>query len=324
MECQREMECFIENHDISKCNLKKIGEIDSRLETKIIHHHIVNNGFFEGKPVLKCDMCSAVFLEGLDEDSLCGFYQNLYDESEYKGEIKALLKNKLLQFNSRFLSQVIYFLQFSRLKAGTRILEIGPNGQGILPTLKLFQKELVYYYYDQDESLVIQKYGGTRIGPYYFSGKTQLPKVDIIWMSHSLEHFSPEILKQCIADFHDCLNSEGLIFIEVPNEEKYSNYHTPHTLYFNRDFMLKFFHSNGFNVVSYSEIDRPHEAIEIGSPSKENSSHTKRLYSFLNKFPSFVTPLMVKLLASFALKPLLSRGPTNQQFDIIRVVLRKR
>ena len=52
-----------------------------------------------------------------------------------------VVNNRFKEFNSRFFTQVLYFINHANLKKDINVLEVGPNSLGILPTLKIFQKK---------------------------------------------------------------------------------------------------------------------------------------------------------------------------------------
>ena len=76
----------------------------------------------------------------------------------------------------RFWSQIQYFVNHSMLFKNIKILEIGPNIYGMVPTIKAFQEKFKYFYY---ENLEIQSDHDEiiRLGDYWNPFKDKLPKV---------------------------------------------------------------------------------------------------------------------------------------------------
>ncbi len=308
--------CFMHYKSRSNCPLIKIYEFP-KAESSF-------DKLFEFKIVQRCENCDAVFVDDIHQKDLDDFYSDIYSKQDYLSELKGLRKNKLIQFNNRFFSQVIYFLQFSRLFQDIFVLEIGPNNQGILPTLKLFQKKINYFYFDQNKSPIIEGYGGVHLGKYYEPGRTKLPKIDLVWMSHSLEHICPDKLNKTLADLKSSLNEGGMIFIEVPKEHENSFYHVPHTIYFTRKFFDTLANKNGFSILSYNEINtEKFKNIKNYPPNFKQKKISHFFYSLQKFVPDFISWIPIALFKALIYKKLISNGPSYLKFDIIRVTLKK-
>ena len=58
-----------------------------------------------------------------------------------------------------------------------------------------------------------------KLGDYFDPLKSELPKVDLIWMSHCLEHIFPNDLADMLNSYYKALNKNGRIFIEIPKKK---------------------------------------------------------------------------------------------------------
>jgi hypothetical protein len=310
------MECFLEKKNIETCNLQTAFKFKSHSKK----NSILNN-LFDNKKVLTCKKCDVFFVDDVSTKYLNNFYTEFYKKVETLNCDNILLKNKFHQFNARFFSQTLYFLRFFNITPNTKILEIGPNNQGILPTLKLFQSQIKYYYFEQNKSKIISKYGGKYLGR-YFTPKKKIPKIDIIWMSHSMEHLNPNELKSTFKKLKNNLATNGKIFIEVPNELKYNYFHSPHTFYFNRKFFELFFSNLGFNLVQYNEIN-------LATHASKNKVYKKRLKfetlrHIINFLPSFMIKIPFIFIKLLSFQRLINQGNMYLKSDIIRIIIQKK
>ena len=216
------------NNDFKKCFLCKNTNLQEKYfyQDNIINKKVKSSQYFNSKnKIYTCEFCNFSFCDDVSIDDLNKFYQTV---SEKKTDI---VTNKFKEFNSRFFSQVLYFINHCSLKPNLKVLEIGPNNQGILPSLKIFQNKITYYYFDQVE--LKHKFDNIiKLGNFWKPKKDQLPKVDLIWMSHSLEHIHPKQLRDVLESFYSCLNTKGKIFIEIPYDIKNNDFIIPHTLFF--------------------------------------------------------------------------------------------
>lgn len=262
--------------------------------------------------ILTCTSCEISFCNDIPKNNLNNYYKSIYKN------IKPNL-NKFKEFNSRFFSQVLFFINHTRLEKNIKVLEVGPNAQGILPTLKIFQENITYYYFEQlqinkDHNNVI------KLGDYYDPDKDKLPKVDLIWMSHSLEHIHPDDLNKIIKNYYDALNPGGKIFIEIPDDFKTGYLYFPHTLFFTKKSLNKLFQNFEFKIIAVSEINSNYVCTEKKEFSKKNKEIKKslftKLYLFFQKF------LPEKFVKKYAFKNFVKNGPATN-LPIIRMIVEK-
>lgn len=271
--------------------------------------------YFQNVKILTCDDCQISFCENIQRKNLDKYYKKTQKKIEK-------VSNRFKEFNSRFFTQVLYFINHVNLKKDINVLEVGPNSLGILPTLKIFQKKIKYYYFDQIELNHDHK-EILKLGDYFSPENTNLPMVDLIWMSHSLEHIFPHDLKNVLNCFYKALNKNGKIFIEIPNDIQIKTFNVPHTLFFNKKSLSKLFEQLNFKIIAYSEINSSEEFnIENKSIKKDKNnsgeiSLINKIYLFLQKFfPDYI-------VKKFAFKNFVLNGPYTN-LPIIRLIVEKK
>ncbi|WP_415284851.1 hypothetical protein [Candidatus Pelagibacter sp. Uisw_130] len=303
----------------NKSNLKQKYKYEKRNEKFLDNNQFIN---FNNK-ILTCEDCDLSFNSDVSIKDLDHFYSkiNIIDKQ------KKIIRQKFSEFNSRFFSQVLYYLQFFKIKKNCSILEIGPNRYGISKTIKIFEKEINYYYFDaatiEPENKVV------KLGDYYYPLKSKLPKLDLIWMSHSLEHLHPELLVATFRHFHESLDNDGKIFIEIPDElNPLLKIIIPHTLFFTKQSIYKVFDKLGFSISSYTEINNKNEKDNLiennfNDSFKKNKFDLKKNY-FVQAVYLFVQKLVPdKIVKKYVLKNFIKNGPyTNEK--IIRIILKKK
>jgi hypothetical protein len=306
--------CFINNNFTKNCNFinkYKYLNTNSLINTKSLK-------------ILTCSKCDATFAGNLNYKTLNNYYSTVYNRSYYLKTLKSIQNNNFYEYNRRFFSQVVFYLQTNNLFKNIKVLEIGPNIQGILPSLNLFQKKISYFYYEQTLSEIIKKTGrgrSKRLGN-YFTPKKKLPKVDLIWMSHSMEHINPKDLRATFIKFYKALNNNGKIFIEIPNDLCTKNFTFPHIFFYSEKFLRLFFKSLNYKIESISFFTHNFHNDKKFFVDTNNKS---KLYELLNKYmPIF----LIDLLKIFFRKNLINYSLINNQYvnennSFIRIIIKK-
>ena len=295
-----------------KCLLCNNHETKEIYTYRIPQHYQENRKFFPNIKIQTCQECKISYCSNTERSNLDNYYKSIYED-------KPKIKNRFKEFNSRFFSQILFYINHVRIHENIKVLEVGPNILGILPTLKIFQKKVSYYYYDQ----VVIKHNHKEIfklGDYFDPLKSELPKVDLIWMSHCLEHIFPSDLKDMLNAYYKALNKGGKIFVEIPNDMMSKNFKIPHTLFFEKEGVIKLFEKFNFKIIAFSEINHPSDKTEKNTISEVNFTKDK---SFLVKFYLLIQKFLPDyLVKKFAFKNFVLNGPyTNKVF--IRFIAEK-
>ena len=298
-----------------KCFLCQSSKVDQKYTYGAGTFSQESKEYFKNVKILSCDDCQISFCVNIQREKLDLYYKKT------KKKIQGA-SNRFQEFNSRFFTQVLYFINHSSLKKDISVLEVGPNTLGILPTLKIFQKKIKYYYFDQVDLKHDHK-EIFKLGNYFSPEDKNLPMVDLIWMSHSLEHIFPEDLIKVLSSYHKALNKNGKIFIELPNDIQMKTFNAPHTLFFSQKSLLKLFGKLNFKIIAYSEINSLDEYnmeniyINKHQNSLNKISLINKIYLFLQKFlPDY-------FVKKFAFKNFVLNGPYTN-LPIIRLIAEKK
>ena len=271
--------------------------------------------FFPNIKIQTCQECKISYCSNVEKSNLDSYYKSVYED-------KQEIKNRFKEFNSRFFSQILFYLNHVRIFENIKVLEVGPNILGILPTLKIFQKKVSYYYYDQ----IVLKHDHKemfKLGDYFDPLKSELPKVDLIWMSHCLEHIFPNDLADMLNSYYKALNKNGRIFIEIPNDIMAKTFKVPHTLFFEKEGLIKLFEKFNFKIIALSEInDVQNSNFEDNiatDTSKKNNKKTfaNKIYMFFQRF------LPNAFVKKYAFKHFVLNGPYTDS-PIIRLIVQKK
>ena len=216
---------------------------------------------FKDKKLAQCNSCSFVFIsETFEEGSLSEFYNTLYSGVE----INDFNRAENYEFTARSYSHTNFIKTSIDLADGLNILEIGPNENGMIPSLSLFCNPN-YFYYEQLDFPVINHFGGRKLGDYFdkFEATKLSPeqKMDLIVLSHSFEHFEPISLRESVEAMKIALKANGYVSIEVPLEPV-TEMKPPHTVLFSVKNMCLLLERNGFFVVATQCIKEPESVDE--------------------------------------------------------------
>lgn len=133
-------------------------------------------------------------------------------------------------------------------KASLVILEIGPGDGHLAEIIKADMPQAKYYAMETDTSChpsLLAK--GVNLLP---SG-TNLPSLEVVIMSHVLEHLANP--KEVLRQIHRSLKKNGLLFIEVPCQDYlHKSVDEPHLLFFDKEPMKKLLRILGFRELSLS------------------------------------------------------------------------
>ena len=275
---------------------------------------------FIKKTLSTCKDCKLTFTsETFEKGSLSKFYKILYKDQP----ILRFSSIENYEFTRRFLSHVLFIKSSILLRDNMNILEIGPNQIGMLSTFKLFCTPN-YFYYEQLEFPIIKYFGGKRLGNYFSreaaTGLEQKKKMDLIVLSHCLEHFEPEKLNSDIRTMNYALKNNGYISIEVPLEKPHE-INPPHTLSFNVKNMIRLFENHGFKIISTQSI-RPKDWEPANDKNQEKPSDQLLSFRLLKIIMGYIVPrkLRIKLSRTFFEKKL---NPMYDGLPYMRLIAQK-
>ena len=91
-------------------------------------------------------------------------------------------------------------------------------------------------------------------------------KIDVLLMSHSLEHFPINDTHILFQDIHNVLADDGIVIIEVPHADlRISNFHkerlndTPHLSFFSLESLSKLIDKSKFDLNDFEHVISMHQ-----------------------------------------------------------------
>ena len=230
------MKCFICNNKINDSN-----KIDFHPTTM---HKIKD---FDEKKIVFCSSCGFGGIDNpIDDESLEFYYSEVYSGISSKSKYQEY-KNIIGDYpkNRRAFSQILLLSQFIDKYKELNVLEIGSGrGDFMKLFLRVFNKSKYFVSETQEQSIKVLKMNNeTNINLFNkkFDGKKNKDfkdKFDLIFMSHSLEHFNPNKIKEILSNIYYMLRENGLFFCEVPNADLRKFTHeaiVPHLSFFSQE-----------------------------------------------------------------------------------------
>lgn len=242
---------------------------------------------FDERLILCCPNCNFGMIEtDVDEAVLENYYS-----SDYSGKARkqAEIETKITDFRSknsldlRSLSQLLLIGQHVDIKSNLKVVEIGPGKGDLLFSLKQMDfcgEHIAFEPQEQAHSFLREL--GSQIEDYNFNieGAKKFHKsIDLVIMSHALEHFNPGKIPEILKAISSMLKKNGLFFCEIPHADliKYPNSGemvVPHLSFFsmnsvrhfikNSEMNLKFLETYGISQFNKDEEKRIDELKKIG------------------------------------------------------------
>ena len=170
-------------------------------------------------------------------------------------------------FRSRSFGQLLLARQYLEAKEHYEILDVGAGlGRSYITARELLGDKFDFHAIEHDEE-AISYYKKFLPGIQVCLDFEQFDaSLDLIIMSHSLEHFDFEDMPKLFSDMHRALADDGVIMIEVPHADfRNSRYKdirykdTPHLSFFSLDSLKKLIEMNGFQICFLSTAGLPIE-----------------------------------------------------------------
>ncbi len=168
--------------------------------------------------------------------------------------------------------------------------------------------------------------GAIQLANYFHPEKISIPKVDLIWMSHSLEHIHPKLFTDTLKKIYDSLNVGGYFFVEVPDNLKENIFNFPHTLFFYESTLKNIIEKNGFKIISSQSIEKAEKTkLQVDTKNVIKKNDVTKNFSLIKIIKKFIKIFLSndfkkKLLLFYAVKNL--NGPYSERPNI-RVIAQK-
>lgn len=278
------MNCLICNN---QDKIKKFS--DYKLEIKS------DEKYFKNCSIYNCSDCDFGFVYPFpSNENLNYFYQNIYRAADRPPFWRTENINELdhLLINDKNLNYLLYATSLINFNKINSILDFG-SGYGDLgflikkkfPHVKLFSCENDKYC----KSILAER------GYKNFSSLDEInQKFDLVISLHSLEHLTNT---DVFSKFSKILNTEGLIFFEVPNctQEYFDGriYDSPHLLFYTEKSLRKLAQIKHYNVLNFS-----HASYSFANDHKYQSDSQEYYYKLKNSKISYlnIKKIMKKIL----------------------------
>ena len=209
---------------------------------------------------------------------------NLFYEKHYRAETspfytdyKALTENK--SFDSRSAAQLLLVKQFINLPEKPVFLDIGPgSGKSFGSANKIMNKPTCIAIEPNEgaASALKRVYSAAS-----FSSLTELiatgQMVDVILMSHTLEHFNITWLDNFLTQISQLMSPGAGLIIEVPHVDmrKHSEIRlldAPHFIFFSKDSLRLLFENKGWEVLYCETCSKMYEDVSTQKNNEINEN----------------------------------------------------
>lgn len=314
---------------------------------KIIYLDKFDHVIFKNQAILVCQKCGfGEITPKINKRVLSNFYKDYYYSSE-KSPMRADFKNMNLRQNIldyRSISQILLGYQYMSCKENYSFLDIGAGlGNSFSSVRKILKNNVKLFAVEENndaKEFYEEVFGGITV----LNNLSMLQeKIDIILMSHSLEHFDIDEIPDLFDSAYNILSNNGIVIIEVPQSDLRNDFlvnrrfnDTPHLSFFSLEslrnlalrsrFELCFINTAGqlINIVLGKNADMPTGGCLQGVKEK-----LKRAIKPAKKILNFFR--IDDALKEFSLKSKCENDfYNNSNFkyggdrDLIRCVLRKR
>lgn len=207
--------------------------------TEFSHSYDSANSIFAEKKINKCYECEYFFCSEISADLLNSYYETDYDENDFNRSKKfpspkEYFDNPNNQFKPDRSS--VHINSSAKYLSRTTSLSILDCGAGLGTTLNIAKQafpDAKLYSFEND---ILSKKYLDEIDVVNFSGdllnflKKNSIKFDLIICSHFLEHVSPNIFLEIKDMLLYSLSSDGILMIEVPNDNWFKYPHKIHAI----------------------------------------------------------------------------------------------
>lgn len=260
---------------------------------------------FTNKQILVCETCGFGQIEPkIDSKSIQDFYRYEYrsKSSPHYVDFSRRIPSPYF-YRAKSISQILLGLQYLDEKKEYNFLDVGAGlGRSFISVKEIFKANVNLFTVEED-------LGAKNYYKNYYKDVVIASNIsdfndimDIVLMSHSLEHFDITDMQNLFKDISNAMDDNGIFIIEVPhadfrdeNYEKKRPKDTPHLCFFSLDSMSKLVKLYGFELC-YIDTSGP----LIGDMFFQEN-HSQKSIVTLSKF----------ILKKFGLLSLISRLKRN-------------
>ena len=213
---------------------------------------------FQNKAVLFCRDCGQGWMyPAVDEETIIRFYQ-----TDYRSEVSPHyvdFSSKILSpkfYRAKSIAQLLLAQQYLTPKRAYNILDFGAGlGRLFISASELFDEQINLYAIEHDKNAIkyFRKY---HRDVNILNSVSECPDgLDLVVMSHSLEHFDISGAKCVLKEIYEALIPGGILLIEVPHcdfrDAEYQGIRpldTPHLTFFSLKSLQLFLEGTEFSI----------------------------------------------------------------------------
>ncbi len=213
---------------------------------------------FNDKSILVCDSCGFGRIDPqIDSKSILDFYKDVYrsKNSPHYVDFSRHLPAPSF-YRAKSISQLLLGLQYLEHKKKYNFLDVGAGlGKSFVTVKEIFNENVQIHAIEQDK-------GAKKYYQQHFKDVTISSNIsefnnimDIVLMSHSLEHFDIDDMAELFKHIHNTMVKNAIMIIEVPHAdfrdkeyEKHRPIDTPHLSFFSLDSLRKLAESTNFEL----------------------------------------------------------------------------
>jgi len=237
---------------------RKICEVCQSNKLRNISYRNQWSELFNDKLILVCNTCGFGRIEPkIDSKSILNFYKNDYrskNSPHYVDFSKHLSNQYFHRYKS--ISQLLLGRQYLQYKKKYNFLDIGAGlGKSFISAKEIFNGNLNIYAIEEDKAAKNYYHQHFKDVTISSSISEFSNLMDIVLMSHSLEHFDIDDMKELFIDVYNSLADNGIMIIEVPHAdfrdhdyEKNRSKDVPHLCFFSLESLKRMAESLNFEL----------------------------------------------------------------------------
>lgn len=291
---------------------------------------------FKDRSIVVCDTCGFGCIDPkIDTNSIINFYKNVYRSKEsphyvdFSKHIPSFASNR-----TRSIAQLFLGLQYIQHKKKYNFLDIGSGlGKSFITAREILRGDVNLYTIEQDKSA--KKYYRENFeGIVILDDITELDEdMDIILMSHSLEHFDIKDIQVLFSQVYDALAERGVMIIEVPHADFRDKFYesnrpkdVPHLCFFSLESLRRLVESFQFELCFIDTAGVLIDDMFHSQNTVQQSKPVSALKKYLNKIALYGLLVKLKNKITSKFRSSLSRNDfhndENFQYNGNRAVLR--
>lgn len=239
--------------------------------------YLAQNSSFSNLSLLKCTSCGLLFADPMPSDSELSKYYGDY----WKGEVAIVSPSTRRYYLAQSISRLRYIQKYVSLDKNTKLLDVGAGPGLVIDALNKEKLKLSYFAVEPDN---VQRNALSKksqvLGVYKeLNNIPKNEKFDLIILSHVLEHVTNP--HSFLSDLTELLHPEGILFIEVPNEDyRYKNIYEPHLLFFDKSSLAQTISQHG-QILNISSVGKDINHLKVSTPHPSKNKIINGLKEFI-------------------------------------------